>query len=182
VFKSLRGEGDKSPCLPSPHFALPCRLLLFLYRNRCNRYSKDKTRPTKWRFFMSQIPRYFRFSLIIAMVLVVTGTILACGTSLTPEVQVAEVPSSTPTTSFSPTPSPTDTPLPTPTVPLPASPTPSPTVPPPSPTPAPAVSPTPSPAMASSDESCVNCHTDQEQLIANAKEEEVVEALSEGEG
>jgi len=36
--------------------------------------------------------------------------------------------------------------------------------------------------MASSDESCINCHTDQEKLIATVKEEEVVEALSEGEG
>ena len=29
---------------------------------------------------------------------------------------------------------------------------------------------------------CVECHTDQERLIANAKEEEVGESLSEGEG
>jgi hypothetical protein len=32
------------------------------------------------------------------------------------------------------------------------------------------------------DDSCVTCHTDQEQLIAPADEEEVVEELSEGEG
>lgn len=53
-------------------------------------------------------------------------------------------------------------------------------VPPPTPTTAP--SPTPSPAIIAPDDGCLNCHTNQEQLIATAEEEEVVEKLSEGEG
>ncbi len=53
-------------------------------------------------------------------------------------------------------------------------------VPPPTPTTAP--SPTPVPELAAPDDGCVSCHTDQEQLIATADEEEVVEELSEGEG
>ena len=131
---------------------------------------------------MSQIPRYFKFSLIITIVLVVSGSVLACGTastpapSATPEQELAEVPTATPTVPpASPTPVP---PSPTPTTE--PSPTSSPTTIPPSPTTEP--SPTPAPEVASSDDSCISCHTDQEQLIATAKDEEVVESLSEGEG
>jgi hypothetical protein len=49
----------------------------------------------------------------------------------------------------------------------------------------PAVTPSPQPSAtpaAISNESCINCHTNQEQLKATAKEEVVVENLSEGEG
>jgi len=52
----------------------------------------------------------------------------------------------------------------------------------PPPTPTSEASPTPPPAVIAPDDGCVACHTDQEQLIATADEEEVVEALSEGEG
>ena len=53
-------------------------------------------------------------------------------------------------------------------------------VPPPTPT-IPAI-PTEIPALTAPDDSCVSCHTEKEQLIATAKEEEVAEELSEGEG
>lgn len=53
-------------------------------------------------------------------------------------------------------------------------------VPPPTPT-APAT-PTPPPAILAPDDGCVTCHTDDEMLKATADEEEVAEALSEGEG
>jgi hypothetical protein len=52
----------------------------------------------------------------------------------------------------------------------------------PPPTPTTEASPTPPPAVIAPDDGCVDCHTDQEQLIATADEEEVVEELSEGEG
>ena len=52
----------------------------------------------------------------------------------------------------------------------------------PPPTPTTPASPTPPPAIIAPDDGCVECHTDQEKLIANATEEEVVEELSEGEG
>ena len=51
-----------------------------------------------------------------------------------------------------------------------------------SPAPTTPASPTPPPAIIAPDDGCVECHTDQEKLIANATEEEVVEELSEGEG
>ena len=53
-------------------------------------------------------------------------------------------------------------------------------VPPPTPTTPPA--PTDTPSLTAPDDSCVSCHYDKEQLIANADEEEVAEELSEGEG
>ena len=46
---------------------------------------------------------------------------------------------------------------------------------------APKTTPTASPA-AVSDDSCIACHTDQEQLQATAEEEVETESLSEGEG
>ena len=49
-------------------------------------------------------------------------------------------------------------------------------------TPTAPITPTATPVLIPPDDSCVDCHTDQEKLIANAKEEEVVESLSEGEG
>ena len=52
----------------------------------------------------------------------------------------------------------------------------------PPPTPTTPAEPTPPPATVAPDDGCVTCHTDQEQLIATADEEEVVETLSEGEG
>lgn len=52
----------------------------------------------------------------------------------------------------------------------------------PPPTPTREASPTPPPAIIAPDDGCEGCHTDQEQLIATADEEEVVEKLSEGEG
>ncbi len=52
----------------------------------------------------------------------------------------------------------------------------------PPPTPTIPASPTPPPAIIAPNDGCVNCHTNQEQLIATADEEEVVESLSEGEG
>ena len=53
-------------------------------------------------------------------------------------------------------------------------------VPPPTLTTAP--TPTPPPAVLAPDESCAECHSSQEMLVATADEEEVVEVLSEGEG
>jgi hypothetical protein len=52
----------------------------------------------------------------------------------------------------------------------------------PPPTPTLPAEPTPAPAVIAPDDGCVDCHTDQERLIATADEEEVVEELSEGEG
>jgi hypothetical protein len=52
----------------------------------------------------------------------------------------------------------------------------------PPPTPTTPASPTPPPAIIAPADSCVDCHSDQEKLIATADEEEVVEGLSEGEG
>ncbi|MEW5960232.1 MAG: hypothetical protein AB1801_21110 [Chloroflexota bacterium] len=52
----------------------------------------------------------------------------------------------------------------------------------PPPTPTVPASPTPPPAIIAPDDSCVNCHTDQDRLIATAAEKKVVEPLSEGEG
>jgi hypothetical protein len=52
----------------------------------------------------------------------------------------------------------------------------------PPPTPTVPASPTPPPAIIAPNDGCVNCHTNQEQLIATADEEKAVETLSEGEG
>lgn len=52
----------------------------------------------------------------------------------------------------------------------------------PPPTPTAVATPTPPPAIIAPDDGCVECHSNQEQLIATADEEEVVESLSEGEG
>jgi len=46
----------------------------------------------------------------------------------------------------------------------------------------PTTAPTPPPAVLAPDDGCVTCHTDQAMLQETAKEEEVVEPLSEGEG
>jgi hypothetical protein len=58
--------------------------------------------------------------------------------------------------------------------------------PPPEPTPAaldfPLVSPSEEPVEIVNDQTCVDCHTNEETLKAVAEEEEVVEELSEGEG
>ncbi|MDM8529358.1 hypothetical protein QUF58_14280 [Anaerolineales bacterium HSG24] len=53
-------------------------------------------------------------------------------------------------------------------------------VPPPTPT-TPAI-PTPTPAILAPDDSCVNCHSDEAQLVLTSTKEEVEEELSEGEG
>jgi hypothetical protein len=52
----------------------------------------------------------------------------------------------------------------------------------PPPTPTTPASPTETPALLAPDDSCVSCHTNQEQLMATAEEEEIKEELSEGEG
>jgi hypothetical protein len=52
----------------------------------------------------------------------------------------------------------------------------------PPPTPTSPATPTPPPAIIAPDDGCVACHTNQERLIATAKDEEAVEVLSEGEG
>jgi hypothetical protein len=52
----------------------------------------------------------------------------------------------------------------------------------PPPTPTTPASPTPSPVILAPDDSCEDCHTDQERLIASADEMKVAEVLSEGEG
>lgn len=108
------------------------------------------------------------------LILVTTGLLLACGATPTPppatpaaEAEVAAVPSPTATVAPSPTPSPSATAAPSPT---------------PSPSPTTAASPTPVPTVVVTNDSCIACHSSQEQLIATAREEEVVEALSEGEG
>ena len=49
-------------------------------------------------------------------------------------------------------------------------------------TPTLSASPAPTPALLAPDDSCVACHTNQDQLMATAKEEVVKESLSEGEG
>jgi hypothetical protein len=53
-------------------------------------------------------------------------------------------------------------------------------VPPPTPTKVP--TPTPPPAIMAPDDGCVACHSSEEMLKETAKEEEVAEVLSEGEG
>lgn len=130
---------------------------------------------------MNQIPHILKPSMIAVCTLAIAGLVMACGTTspATPAAQaektieVAEAPSPTlavvasPTVQSSPTTAPSPTSSPTPTT------VPSPTV---------APSPTLSPTVVASNDSCIQCHTDKEQLIATAKEEEVVEKLSEGEG
>ncbi len=101
---------------------------------------------------MSQIGQYFKIIIFSALILIVAGLIVGCGSAaVTPhplpptptDVQVAVVPPPTPTSEASPT---------------------------------------PPPAIIAPDDGCVECHTDQERLIATADEEEIVETLSEGEG
>lgn len=130
---------------------------------------------------MNPIPRILKPGMLAVCTLSMAGLVMACGTTSpsTPAAQVekiievAETPTaklvavasptalSTPTTAPSPTSSPTATTVPSPTI---------------------APSPTSSPTAVLSNDSCIQCHTDKEQLIATAKEEEVVEQLSEGEG
>jgi hypothetical protein len=101
---------------------------------------------------MTQISRYLRLIVISALILLLAGLVMACGGMPAP----------------TPEPRPTQDkgevaiiPPPTPTTPA---------------------SPTPPPAIIAPDDGCVDCHTDQEKLIATADEEEVGETLSEGEG
>ncbi len=100
---------------------------------------------------MGQTSIYFKIGLSVALTLIISGLVMACGTAAptpmprtpTAEVEMAKVPPPTPIT--------------------------------------PATA-TPPPAIMAPDDGCVDCHSNQELLIATAKEEEVVEALSEGEG
>jgi hypothetical protein len=123
---------------------------------------------------MSQTSIVFKLGLIMALALIAAGIMMACETIPVPltttdspaatEIEQAEAAPASPTTADG---SPTaeaelaDVPPPTPTTPP---------------------SPTPTPVVIAPDDGCENCHTDKEQLIATAKEEEVVEELSEGEG
>lgn len=102
---------------------------------------------------MNQLSHYFKTGLVATLALLASAVLAGCGLSSSP---------------------PTPIPLPTPgDVQLAV-------VPPPTPTTAP--SPTPPPAIIAPDDGCVTCHTDQAMLQETAKPEEVVEALSEGEG
>ncbi|RMF03876.1 MAG: hypothetical protein D6768_04820 [Chloroflexi bacterium] len=97
-------------------------------------------------------PRSHTFKIAVALVLLLAGLLTACG--------------ATPPAKPEPRPEPEKVEVAV--------------VPPPTPhTPA---TPTPPPAIIAPDDGCVNCHTNPEQLIATAKEEEVVESLNEGEG
>ena len=101
---------------------------------------------------MSQTPLVVKLSMFAALALIVAGLVMACGA----------------------------TPAPTPVPRQPTAEVEVAKVPPPTPTTAP--TPTPPPAIIAPDDGCEDCHTDKERLIATAKEEEVVEELSEGEG
>ena len=133
---------------------------------------------------MSPTSIVFKLGLIVTLALIAAGTMMACETvtvlttttgSPTAETELADETPVTPTTAADEA-DPADT--------TPASPATAEAelaeVPPPTPTTPP--SPTPAPVVIAPDDGCENCHTDKEQLIATAKEEEVVEALSEGEG
>ncbi len=101
---------------------------------------------------MSQTIPYFKLIIVAALGLGLAGLVAAC----------------------SGIPAPTPMPLPTqPQGEVAVVPPPTPTVP---------AAPTPPPAIIAPDDGCVECHTDQERLIATAKDEEAVEELSEGEG
>lgn len=127
---------------------------------------------------------YRQVTLLLALTLIMAGLLMACGGDETPateapaeeeaaavteevveeeaEVTEEEVATEEATEVVeAPSPTPTTPPSPTPTIPP---------------------EPTPSPTVVASNDSCVNCHFDQEQLMATAEEEEVVEELSEGEG
>ncbi len=101
---------------------------------------------------MGQTITYFKCIIIAAFGLALAGLVAACSGAPAP------------------------TPMPLPTQPqgeVAVVPPPTPTVP---------ATPTPPPAIIAPDDGCVECHTDQERLIATADEAEVVESLSEGEG
>ncbi len=101
---------------------------------------------------MSQMPRFLKSSIVVTLFLSIGGLTVACGVAPEPTPSLHPVYERGEVAMVPP---------PTPTTP---------------------VSPTPAPALLAPDDACVSCHTNQEQLVANAKEEEVKEELSEGEG
>ena len=102
---------------------------------------------------MNQFSPYLKIAITMVISVTAVGLMAGCGGGITPA---------------------TPMPLPTPEEVQVA------VVPPATPTTAP--SPTPPPAILAPDDGCVTCHTDQAMLQKTAKEETVVEPLSEGEG
>jgi len=97
---------------------------------------------------------YLKIGILIVLTLVIAGLIMACGSTPTPlPLQPEEKVEENVKVAEVPPPTPTTAPTPTPT-----------------------------PVVIASSDSCESCHTDKEQLIATADEEEAVEELSEGEG
>jgi hypothetical protein len=104
------------------------------------------------RLFMSQLWPYFKPSIIVVLFFFIAGLTMSCGATPAP------IPSPRPIHERGQV---AVIPPPTPTIPP---------------------SPTSPPVLLEPDDGCVSCHTNQEQLIATADEEEVAEELSEGEG
>jgi hypothetical protein len=124
--------------------------------------------------------------IVTGLILIAAGLTVACGaasTPLAPTHQAVEEVAQAPSATLLPTGTPTSQPTAT----LEASPTLQPTWTATAsatllPSPTAVASPMPSPTVVVSNDSCLSCHTDEEQLLATAREEVVVESLSEGEG
>jgi outer membrane biosynthesis protein TonB len=132
---------------------------------------------------MSRTKMYFArragVTMVLGLLLLVALVLAGCGGEPVPAPTEPPAPTEVSAVTVAPTDAPTEPPAPT-DVPT-EEPTPEPTEAPtePSPTATPTEEPTPEPV---DDTGCITCHTDEETLKALAKEPEVTESLSEGEG